>query len=187
MKNLTYRLHKSNNTVFTARGIALLLGETDTDIVKSKINYYVKRGEIIALRRGIYAKDPKYNEFELATKVYSPSYIGFETVLGTSGVTFQYDSRIFVASYLSREIKVKGIGIFYKQLKKEILLNPIGITYKDGVPWASIERAFMDKIYLNPKQYFDNLSPIDWQKCENLLPVYGGAIKIDTIKSYANN
>ena len=187
MKNLTYRLHKSNQTVFTAREIALLLEETDTDIVKSKINYYAKRGEIIALRRGIYAKDPKYNEFELATKVYSPSYISFDTVLGIGGVTFQYDSRVFVASYMSRQIKVNEVGIFYKQIKNEILLNPTGIVYKDGVAWASLERAFMDKIYLNPRQYFDNLSPIDWEKCKNLLPVYGGAIKIDTIKSYANN
>lgn len=72
MKNLTYRLHRSTQTVFTAREIALILGETNTDIVKSKINYYVKRKEIIALRRGIYAKDITYNEYELANKVYSP-------------------------------------------------------------------------------------------------------------------
>ena len=55
MKNLTYSLNKLPQTVFTTREIALILGETNSDIVKSKINYYVKRGEIFALRRGVYA------------------------------------------------------------------------------------------------------------------------------------
>lgn len=187
MKNLTYRLHQSLKTVFSAREIALLLGETNTNLVKSKINYYVKRGEIIALRRGIYAKDEEFSEYELATKIYSPGYISFDTVLGIEGVTFQYDSRIFVASYLSRQIKVGETGIFYKKLKEEILLNPKGIVYKDGVAWATLERAFMDKIYLNKRQYFDNLDPINFEICESLLPIYGGAITFDTLKSYAND
>jgi predicted transcriptional regulator of viral defense system len=187
MKNLTYRLHKSSQTVFTAREIALMLGETDRNLVKSKINYYVKRDEITALRRGIYAKDDKYSEFELATKIYSPSYVSFDTVLGIEGVTFQYDSRIFVASYLSRQIKVGETGIFYKKLKEDILLNPQGIVYKNGVAWATLERAFMDRIYLNKKQYFDNLAPIDFEICGSLLPIYGGAITSDTLKSYAND
>ena len=72
MKNLTYSLLKMPQTVFTAREVALVLAETNTDIIKSKINYYVKRGELVALRRGIYAKDGNYNELELATKVYTP-------------------------------------------------------------------------------------------------------------------
>lgn len=187
MKNLTYRLNRSSKTVFSAREIALILGETDTDLVKSKINYYVKRGEIIAIRRGIYAKDEVYSDYELATKVYTPSYIGFETVLTKNSINFQFDSRIHVASYLSREIKIGEISIFYRKLKNEILLNPAGIFYDNGVAWASLERAFLDTIYLNGKRYFDNLEPINWEICKSLLSIYGGAITSDTIKSYANN
>lgn len=187
MKNLTYRLHKSPKTVFSAREIALLLGETNTDLVKSKINYYVKRGEITALRRGIYTKDEEFSEYELATKIYNPSYISFETVLTKNGINFQFDSRIHTASYLSREIKVGEITIFYRKLKEEILLNPVGISYEEGVPWASLERAFLDTIYLEGERYFDNLDPINFEVCENLLPIYGGVITFDTLKSYANN
>lgn len=187
MKNLTYRLYKLPQTVFNAREIALILGETNTDLVKSKINYYVKRKEIVAIRRGIYTKNGIFSEYELATKVYTPSYIGFETVLTNNGVNFQFDGRIHAASYLTREVKIGETTIFYRKLKDEILLNPAGIFYDNGVAWASLERAFLDTIYLNGKRYFDRLAPINWEICRKLLPIYGGIITSDTIDSYAND
>lgn len=187
MKNLTYRLHKSNQTVFTAREIALLLGETDTNIVKSKINYYVKKGEIIALRRGVYVKDAKYNEYELANKIYSPSYISFDTVLSSAGTIFQYDSRIYLASYLAREIKVNEVDIVYRKIKDEILLSPNGVIYKEGVAWATLERAFLDTIYLDGNRYFDNLDSIDFKKAEEILPIYNSKILKLRFKKYVKN
>jgi predicted transcriptional regulator of viral defense system len=59
------------------------------------------------------------NKFEIATKIYKPSYISFETVLSQSGVIFQYYSQIFVASYLTREIEVDGQKYFYRKINKE--------------------------------------------------------------------
>jgi predicted transcriptional regulator of viral defense system len=105
-------LFKSKNTVFTFKEIALLWQETDINSVKRKISYYVKTKKIFRLRKGIYVKDKDYNKFELATKIYKPSYISFETVLSQSGVIFQFYSQIFVASYLTREIEVDGQKYF---------------------------------------------------------------------------
>ncbi len=187
MKNLTYSLYKLPQTVFTAREIALILGETNKDLVKSKINYYVKRGEIFSLRRGIYSKDNKFNHFELATKLYTPSYVGFETVLAKHGVVFQYDSRIHLASYLTREIKVGNVKIYYKKMENEILINPMGIEYGNYFPEATLERAFLDTIYISGQRYFDNLKPIDFDRCYRILSIYEGRIKKEDLKSYANN
>jgi hypothetical protein len=63
---------------------------------------------LIRVYRGLYAKDEDYNQFELATRIYTPSYISFETVLTRSGINFQYYNNIFVASYVSREIIVNN-------------------------------------------------------------------------------
>lgn len=186
MKNLTYSLNKLPQTVFTAREIALILRETNPDLVKSKINYYVKRGEIFSLRRGIYSKDIKFNHSELATKMYTPSYVSFETVLAKHSVVFQYDSRIHLASYLTREINVGNVKIYYKKMKNEILMNPTGIEYDDYFPQATLERAFLDKIYIYGQRHFDNLKPIDFDKCYKLLPIYEGRIKKEDLKSYVN-
>lgn len=187
MKNLTYSLFKLPQTVFTAREIALILGETNTDIVKSKINYYVKRGEFLALRRGIYVKDANYNEFELAAKVYTPSYVSFATVLAKNGIVFQYDSRIHLASYLTREIIIGDTRIYYRKMTNEILSNPAGIVNSSYYPEATPERAFLDTIFIAGKQHFDNLDPIDFEKCTELLPVYGGMVTGSLLKSYAKH
>ncbi|PJA55748.1 hypothetical protein CO165_01940, partial [Candidatus Roizmanbacteria bacterium CG_4_9_14_3_um_filter_33_18] len=116
MKNLTYSLNKLPQTVFTTREIALILGETNADLVKSKINYYVKKGEIFSIRRGIYTKNIKFNELELSTKMYTPSYVSFQTILAKHGVVFQYDSRVHLGSYLTREVRVADIKILYKKI-----------------------------------------------------------------------
>ena len=174
MKNLTYSISKRPQTVFSTREIALILGETNPDRVKSKISYYVKRGELFALRRGIYSKDPTFNEFELATKVYTPSYVSFETILAKHGVVFQYDSQIYAASYVTREIDTNGIKIRYKKIEDKILHNPTGITYGSYFPEAIRERAFLDTIYLYGKRHFDNVEPIDFELCESLLSIYAG-------------
>lgn len=187
MKNLTYSILKLPQTVFSAREIALILGETNHDIVKSKINYYVKRGEIVALRRGIYSKDPKFNEFELATKIYTPSYVSFETVLSKHNVVFQYDTSVHVASYVTREIEIGNIKIYYKKVKLDILNNPLGVMYENNYPEATIERAFLDTIYIYGKRHFDNLGPIDFEKCDSMLSIYQNVITKKDLKSYAQH
>lgn len=186
MKNLTYSILKSPNTVFTTKEIALILGETNSDLVKSKINYYVKKGELFTLRRGVYSKDHEFNKFELATKLYTPSYVSLHTVLVKHGIVFQFDSRVHTTSYLNRELVISGVKIYYRKIDPEILNDPTGIIYEDNYPEATLERAFMDTVYLEGKRYFDHLDPIDFEKCEEMIPIYKGKITKKDIKSYAN-
>ena len=106
MKNLTYSLLSSKQTVFTAPEIAIILRETNMDLVKSKIHYYVKSGELISPRRGIYAKEKDYSNYELAARIYSPSYISLETVLLKEGVIFQHQENITLISYQTRTVEI---------------------------------------------------------------------------------
>lgn len=121
---------------------------------------------------------------ELGAKIYTPSYIGFETVLRKEGVIFQHYGTIFVASYLSREIVADGQAYSYKKLKDTILINSAGIVKKHGYAEASKERAFMDALYLYGKYHFDNLRAIDWKKCFDLLAVYGSKKLEKQLHSY---
>jgi len=185
-KSSILQLYQSKDTVFTAREIALIWREDNPNRLKNKIKYYLNKGDLISLRRGVYAK-PDYNNKEVAVQIYKPSYISFETVLAESGVIFQYYETIFVASYLSREITLKNKQkIKYRKLKNEILLNESGVSQNDGVAIASTERAFLDLLYINPNYYFDNLSPIDWDKCLELVKIYNKKSLIKIIKEYQN-
>lgn len=165
---------RSKQTVLSAKDMMLLWGEATSDAARVRISYYAKSGDLYRVRRGIYAKDKSYNKLELATKIFTPSYVSFETVLGQSGITFQHYNQIFVASYTKREITADGQIYSYKRIKDAILTNSAGIENKDNYSIATPERAFLDIVYLNKDYHFDNLSALNWDKVFEIIPIYGG-------------
>jgi predicted transcriptional regulator of viral defense system len=167
-------IFKSGNTVLTFKDIFLSFGETNPALLRRKLSYYVKKNYLYPLRRGIYAKNKNYNKYELATRICTPSYISFETVLSDCSVNFQYYTQIFVASYKTKEIECDGQKYVYSKMRDDILTNPSGVRNQDGYSIASVERAFLDIIYSHKNYHFDNLSPLNWDKVYELLPIYGG-------------
>jgi len=165
-------LLRSKKTVFSTKDVALLWSDTNIPAAKVRLNYYVKKGKLIRLRKGIYVKDRNYDKHELATKILKPSYISFETVLGASGMTFQYYSQIFVASYVKRDVTCDGQLYSFRTIKNSVLINPKGIDQDREYSIASKERAFLDTIYRSKDYYFDNLSPLDWDKVFEVLQIY---------------
>lgn len=184
MNNLLLELYKSAKTVFTTKDIALLSNIKDINNLKSKIAYQVKNGKLLRVRNGLFIKNKNYNPKELATSIFTPSYISFETVLRGEEVIFQYHKAIFAASYLSREIKCDNKKIIYRKLKDEILVNNLGISIKEHYSIASRERAFLDMIYLFNDYHFDNLSKIDWEKCFDMVNIYNNKQLIKRLKKY---
>ncbi len=184
-KDYILDLMRAKNTVFTTDDVSLIWGEPDTSFVRKKIYRYLKAGKIYSIRKGIYAKDRSYDKYELATRIFTPAYVSFETVLGQSGVTFQYYGQIFVASYLTREIKVDGQKYSYRKIKDSILTNSAGIEAEENYSIASPERAFLDVVYLNKDYHFDNLIGMDWDKVHEILLAYGGNKRMERkIKRY---
>lgn len=176
---------RSNKTVFSFKDLLLLWGDLNQLTAATRVNYYVRKGELYHIRRGLYAKDKNYDKFELATKIFTPSYISFETVLGKAGITFQFYGKIFVATYQSKEITCDGQIYSFKTIKASILTSAAGIEKKENYSIASPERAFLDVIYLYKDYHFDNLSPLNWQKIFETLPIYGGNKRMEKkVKRY---
>ena len=184
MDNLIAKLYKSPKTVLNIKDLALVWGQTNPDNLKSKLSYYVKTKVLIRLSRGIFAKDENYNPKELATSIYVPSYISFETVLREAGMIFQYYETIFVASKWPKNLKVDKYDFTFRKLKDKVLFNSSGVINDGGFSVATPERAFLDTIYLYPKYYFDNLSGINWKKCFELVKIYGNKQLIKRLNKY---
>jgi len=184
-KDYLLDLMRSKNTIFTTKDVSLFWGESDVDFVRKKLYRYIKAGKLYPVRKGVYAKDKNYEKYELATKIFTPSYISFETVLTKAGIVFQFYSQIFVASYLTRELTIDDQTYVLKKIKDPILTNRTGIEVKENYFIASAERAFLDVIYLNKEYHFDNLSSIDWEKVAEILPIYGGNKRMEAkVKKY---
>ncbi|MDO8610547.1 MAG: hypothetical protein Q7R95_08430 [bacterium] len=162
--------------------------ETNLSRLKSKINYFVKKRILINLRKGLYAKTNGYEILEAANKIFTPSYISLETALQRNGVTFQnYSKTIFVLSYQTRDIKLGEYIISFKKIKEGILTNSKGVMSENGFAIASVERAFLDRIYLSKNYYFDNLKPIDWKKAEVLLKIYNNKAMERRFREYVKD
>jgi len=180
-------LLRSQKTIFSTKDAALLWNESNDKVVSDRLKKYVNRGKLIRVRRGFYAKDKDYNQYELATRIYTPSYISFETVLGNKGVTFQYYGNIFVASYITRNIEVNGQRISFLKMKDYVLSNTKGIEQANGVAIATTERAILDRLYISKKYYFDNLQGINWDKVFEILPIYHNKRMEKNVKEYFEN
>lgn len=184
MKNeVLILLYKRPETVFTLKDIALLFPEINYLNLKERMNYFAKTGGIRKIRKNIYVKD-NYDVLELANKLYSPSYVSLETVLGRAGITFQYYREIFSISYLSRSLSVADNNLRYRKIKAEILLNHQGIERVNQAEAATKERAFLDAVFLYKDYHFDNLRPLDWEKVEELKIIYQSRIFNQRINDY---
>lgn len=172
MDNTLAKLFQSPKTVFTSKELALIWNETSQNNLKAKIYYYVKNRALVRLWRGVYAKTQDFEPKELATSLYSPSYISFETVLREAGMIFQYYETIFAAGPWNKELQIDKYEFNFRHLKKTVLYNPVGIITRNNFSIASPERAFLDMLYVAPEYYFDNLDKLDWKKCYELVKIY---------------
>lgn len=176
-------LYSKPQTVFTLDEISLYFPKVSYENLRSRIRYFANVGKLKRLQHGVYAKNG-YNAFELANKLYTPSYISLETVLAIRGVVFQYYERIFAVSYLTREVEVGDIRIQYRRMRKDILTNMEGIEEKDSYFIASLERAFLDAVFIYKDYHFDNLGSLNWEKVFELVPIYHSKALNKRVKSY---
>ena len=162
-----------DKTVYSFKELVLLWPNADPKTIRSRISYYIKHKDLYHVRRGLYAKNKDYDRYELATQIYTPSYISFETVLVRAGIVFQYYTQIFVASYQTKTIECDGQTCTFKSIKSSILCNSMGIEMKENYSIAIPERAYLDILYLNKDYFLDNPWSLDWGKVFEILPIYG--------------
>jgi len=177
-------LLRSPKTIFSIQDVSLMWGEENETTISIRLNKYVKAGKLIRVRRGLYVKDKNYDRFELATRIYTPSYVSFETVLTREGVNFQYYGNVFTASYINREISVGEQKITFVRMKDYVLSNTTGIEHKEGYAIATRERAFLDRVYVSRDYHFDNLANLNWDKVFEILPIYHNKRLDKKIKEY---
>ena len=169
--DILLKIYQQPSTVLTVDEIALLSPGIAYKSVKERLAYFTKTGRLKRLRQGIYAK-PKYNPLELGNKIYKPAYISLETVLFKGGAIFQTYQTIFLVSYVTRSIRVDHTDFQYRKIKNPVLTNLSGIEAQNGYFMATLERAFLDAVYIYRDYHFDNLGGINWEKVNSLKGIY---------------
>jgi predicted transcriptional regulator of viral defense system len=177
------RLFSSKKTVFKLEEIGEILNINNKNYLRVLVNRMKKRGEIKMIYKGLYVLNEDYDEWELANKIKSPSYVSFQTVLFKNGVIYQdFSSVITAASNNSYIYKIDGKTYRYHKIKDEILTNPLGIIVEKQKTYASKERAITDMIYLYQRFNFDNLNQINKKLLLKLKEIYPPYVKNEVKK-----
>lgn len=148
------------NDVFTDTTVKTLV-EGSVNSRYGLVKRAIKRGDLIHLRRGLYALSKKYrrhgmNLYEIAQRIYGPSYISFESALSHHGWIPEAVYTITSAcSVRSKEVKTP-LGLFsyahtpfnnfFAGVKRE--QSPDGIFFM-ATPW----RALVDYVYFYKKDW----------------------------------
>jgi len=109
-----------------------------------------KAGEIIRLRKGLYQLAGKSFDLEkIASQIYQPSYLSFETGLAKYGILSQIPYVLTLATTnRPQKIIIQGRSVEYRRLKKELFF---GFSLENGVYLASPEKALLDELYFIAK------------------------------------
>lgn len=142
---------------------------------KNLINWQ-KKGYMIKLRNGYYlfseAKTDEYRLFEIANKLYDPSYVSMESALNYYGIIPEAVYSIQSISTRKTVAFTNKLGTFnYRAIKKALyfgyhLVKNEATTFR----MASREKAILDFLYLRPDiSHYQNFEALRWNREELLL------------------
>ena len=137
----------SGKTVFTAQDLRMLWNESNHT---AKINAArMADSEVLRrISRGYYSLRKEYNEYELANRIVSPSYVSFQSALFYAGISFQERGRVDSAARINYRKTIDGRVYAYYVIKDELLFNIEGIRSYGWVSIAYPERAILDCLYI---------------------------------------
>lgn len=153
-------LKKRNIKVFTPLEFQRIF-KVSYNNSKSFINRNVKRGLLTKLKNGLYTLSGiNIPKFLIANKLYTPSYISFETALSYYNIIPEAVYMVFSATTkASREFEAQDSSFIFHRIKKKAFFGYIPQKIDNTVILiAEPEKALLDYLYfvLLKKKAFNN-------------------------------
>ena len=165
------KLLQDSKGLYHTQDLMVLWGTDNPNTLYTTIKRYLKRGFLNKIHKGFYSTVPleKVDAVYLGmVGLHRYGYLSTESVLVKKGLIFQGVRYITLVSDLSKRFEIAGHKFLVRKMKDDYLYNEAGIIAKDGVRFASVERAVADILYFNPNYHFDTKSSIDWKKVEEI-------------------
>ncbi|MDD2904743.1 MAG: hypothetical protein PHH41_03935 [Sulfurimonas sp.] len=172
--------------VFTTEMLKPILEQEYAQPTK-KINSMVTKGELIRLKRGVYALGSEYRDRPLnmltaANMLHKPSYVSYEYALSYHGLIPERVYTVTSATTYRPETYATDIGTFsYKKIPSNAY--SIGIDWKfdthdGGYMIATPEKALCDQVYADQRiadinkdeilEYLEDDLRIEWEEMAKL-------------------
>lgn len=171
INNRIATLSRLGELVFHVDDLANIWKIYNQNTLHTTLKRYVQQGILCRLYRGFYSLLPleSIDPYLLGIKaVHAFAYVSTETILYQQGIISQKPQYISIISNLSKRFIIGEQHYYVRQLSDKFLFQDIGIFEKNGVRFATTERAIADMLYFNPKAYFDMKARINLSKVKKI-------------------
>lgn len=151
MRYIEFKDNLKDFTVFSLSDIR----KADSHFHRRRLNEWQEKGYIKKVLRGWYIfSDLKIDEsalFEIANRIYGPSYVSFESALSYYGLIPESVYGVTSASTRrTMNLKTPVAEFSYRTLKPKLFFGYDIIKYKDkNFKMAFPEKAVLDHLYIN--------------------------------------
>lgn len=176
--------------IFTANEIKQFFSEETNAQISVQLSRFAKKGLITSIKRGLYCLDEnRTDEFEIANKLYKPSYISSETALNYYGIIPDIPAELTSTTLTTTKYFDNKWGKFrYLKIKRELFWGFTQVKSVENNGFfliAEPEKALLDYFYFRKIKRMDdlrlNLDPISktkYQKYVNFYPEWIRKIKL---------
>jgi len=179
-QQLIQKIETLGKVVFTINDLRKLFPEDA--YIKTSVNRLVNGGNLVQITRGVYALSRNDLDIEkIATQLYYPSYISFESALAKYGIINQGRYGLTLATTRhSKQMTIAGVDCNYSKLKPALFF---GFDLINDIYLASPEKAVLDELYLiclgkrkeETSEWY--LESLDRQKVLEYLEPYNSSVK----------
>jgi predicted transcriptional regulator of viral defense system len=153
---------------FTWEEAEVVAFDTHPSVLKLQLYQWRKSGELISLKRGVYAfADASPSVIDVAQALYHPCYISLEYALNHYGLIPDIPFAVTLVTTKQTRKFTTPLGQFlYQKIKKEAFIG-----YDPKTLFAESEKALVDYLYLNntkliaSKNFWDGMR---WQNLETV-------------------
>lgn len=157
------KLEKNGIAIFSPLDFQRIFGSSQS-ATKNFINRHLSSGLFVKIRNGLYAlEDKRPSKFTIANKLYTPSYISFETALSFYQIIPESVYTIFSATTKSsRQFSALESNYLYHRMRRQLFFGYVAKRIGDVVVLiAEPEKALVDYLYfvdLKKKSLNDRLN-----------------------------
>lgn len=158
--------------IFTKQEAQLVAFDTAPDTLKLQLHQWTKAGDLVSLKRGLYAfPDRTVEKVDIARALYSPCYISLEYALSIYGFIPDVPFSVTLITPKSTRTFDTPYGRFeYRKIKQEAFFG-----FDPETLIARREKALLDYLYLNGRRFvpeaafwrelrLQNLGDVDFTK-----------------------
>jgi predicted transcriptional regulator of viral defense system len=185
---------KMRNRVFTLAQAQAVAFDTNPAVLRLQLHQWVKSGELIAIKRGVYAfPEGPIDKVDLARVLYAPAYISLEYALNAYGLLPDVPFAMTLVTPKATRTFHTPFGLFtYQKIKQDAFFgfNPVTLM-------GELEKCLVDLLYLNSHKFepnarfweemrFGHLSDVDFKKAHSFASKYKSKKTLTLLESIEN-